>query len=1068
MGLDALNCCMDRGYGRRSLRPGRNVPENLLPNIAKIPRSAESNTACPHRNPIEGTLVALIIPFAGSWNMRRLPLISLGLILLCSSALASSPNEEESASIAVLVRHEPGGGDLADMLQPLLEAETARQWLGHLVERAELEKVLAELGMAGKGDGAEDDADVAGRLQLGKLSHADCLLTVRAGAASVQATLTRFPSTAVVHEQIYDERLQPDSLALRIVTDAMKALRQRDRDPLRPYVSLGSFYYADPHRRFFQLGRDVRTQLRQTLSENRNLLLTERTFPSQLLSEFELAREGLTDHVARNLSAPPADVLLYGEFQPQPDQDLNSQAAVLDHTLVVLSPTGLCEKRQAKFTCRSNEPETIATHATRLIEQAVAEVRNRLAAGQQRSFSEQEFESFKQQAFRLMPAPPMENGVFYQEGGYRGPTQWGKPEDLQLALSMLECAMLFRGDDTQVLVCAGAILDGMARHREYQGLIDDELLDAGYELIERAYRLESNWNTRGMYCRFCMSSNRSPAQRPSWALDAARQIWSTRQTEAWQPSQTDSAFATLFAHQKDVHQQGTMFLQVAPEFEAKEHGLRNLAWLFQTFLERIFRSDGDAESLQTIRRLAQRLTAERSTLMQAYGHLLLMDVYRNRGQTDREVGVPSEYAEHFQVAFDFLPELYEKYGKEFSETGYADRLRSHLFTYEKVTKQYGLDEDAASYMERYVDLQIRTGNHNNVALASVFETLLPRMWKNGEYDRAYDLITEFLKHNTMGGAGDFDRMRMARQRHRFARALGAALPLGMDRLAKIEFDDGRENWVTRIVAGENAVFGIRDNRWTREGQVFRTAVGSLQANIVNQFTGHVRDLAYADGVIGVGSESDGFYLLDARSLETRHLTPENSTLPGSAVTLVCDQGKDFFIAIPDKENLFTLVYRLEAEASKISHTDTKFVPHAYWKMKADARTADRSAVVPQNWQRRTAVADGRTLEFSSRDEGGAIKRITVTDEDGAQLLQYEGFELSFVFDWVSWQGQLLFATGNGLYVSEPHSNEVRCLLSEPDQLFLSLCPLGDRMYIGTSKGLYAMDAALLAEMLQVK
>ncbi len=1000
--------------------------------------------------------------------MKRLPQISLGLLLLFSSALADSPNEKESASIAVLVRHEPGSDELASMLQPLLEAETSRQWPGHLVERAELEKVLAELGMAATEATTGEDADVGGRLQLGKISHADCLFTVRVRAASVQATLTRFPATAVVHEQTYDERLQPDSLALRIVTDAMKALRQRDRDPLRPYVSFGSFYYADPHRRFFQLSRDVRTQLRRTLSENQHLLLTERSFPSQLLSEFELAREGLTDHVARNLSAPPADVLLYGEFQPQPDQDLNSQAAVLDHTLVVLSPTGLCEKRQATFTCRSDEPETIATHANRLIVQSVAEVRSRLAAGEQRSFSEREFESFKKQAFRLMTTPPSEDGVFFQEGSYWGPTQWGKPEDLQLALSMLECAMLFRGDDTQVLVCAGATLDGMARHREFQGQPKDDLLNAGFELIERAYRLESNWNTRGMYWSFCMSSHHSPAQRPLRALEAARQIWNTRQTEPWQPHQTDSAFATLFAHQTDVHQQGLMFLQVAPDFEARENGLRNLAGLFQAFLKRVHKSDGGTESLQPICQFAQRLTAERSTLMRAYGHLLLLDVYRKRWQTDRKVGVPPEFARHYKIAFDFMPELYEKYGQDFNETGYSDRLRSHLFTYEKVTQQYGLKEDAALYMERYVDLQMRTGNHNNVAIASVFRTLLPVMWKNGEYDRAHDLITEFLEYNTLGGAGDFDRMRMARQRHRFARALGATLPLGMDRLDKIEFDDGRTNWVTKLVATENAVFGIRDDRWTREGQVFRTALGSPQANMVNQFTGHVRDLAYADGVVGVGSESDGFYLLDVQSLETRHLTPENSTLPGSAVTLVCDQGKDFFIAIPDKDNLFTLVYRLETDASKISRTDTKFVPHVYWQMKANTRAADPSVVVPQNWQHRTAVADGRTLTFSSRDDTGAIKQISVTEKDDGQLLQYQGFELSFVFDWVSWQGQLLFATGNGLYASSPHSNEVRCLLSEPDLLFLSLCPLGDRMYIGTSKGLYAMDAALLAEMLQVK
>jgi len=59
-----------------------------------------------------------------------------------------------------------------------------------------------------------------------------------------------------------------------------------------------------------------------------------------------------------------------------------------------------------------------------------------------------------------------------------------------------------------------------------------------------------------------------------------------------------------------------------------------------------------------------------------------------------------------------------------------------------------------------------------------------------------------------------------------------------------------------------------------------------------------------------------------------------------------------------------------------------------------------------------------------------------------------------VFDFVFWKGQLIFATGNGLYISKPGSNAIRCILSEPDLLFFSLCPLNNRMYVGTSNGLY--------------
>ena len=83
------------------------------------------------------------------------------------------------------------------------------------------------------------------------------------------------------------------------------------------------------------------------------------------------------------------------------------------------------------------------------------------------------------------------------------------------------------------------------------------------------------------------------------------------------------------------------------------------------------------------------------------------------------------------------------------------------------------------------------------------------------------------------------------------------------------------------------------------------------------------------------------------------------------------------------------------------------------------------------------------------------------------LLCYQGFELSYVFDFVKWHGQLFFATGNGLYVTKPGSNRIRCLLSEPDLLFFSLCPLDRRMFIGTSQGLYALEADVFLEMLQM-
>lgn len=58
---------------------------------------------------------------------------------------------------------------------------------------------------------------------------------------------------------------------------------------------------------------------------------------------------------------------------------------------------------------------------------------------------------------------------------------------------------------------------------------------------------------------------------------------------------------------------------------------------------------------------------------------------------------------------------------------------------------------------------------------------------------------------------------------------------------------------------------------------------------------------------------------------------------------------------------------------------------------------------------------------------------------------------------------MIFATGNGLYAAKPGTNTLRCLLSEPDLLFFSCCPLKDCLYLGTSKGLYVLDGALFTK-----
>jgi hypothetical protein len=176
--------------------------------------------------------------------------------------------------------------------------------------------------------------------------------------------------------------------------------------------------------------------------------------------------------------------------------------------------------------------------------------------------------------------------------------------------------------------------------------------------------------------------------------------------------------------------------------------------------------------------------------------------------------------------------------------------------------------------------------------------------------------------------------------------------------------------------------------------------------------------------------------------------------------MVGDTGADFTVGMYDKDNSQTLLYRLDPAGGRISATDLKWSSHTYWRLKGGA--ANRAAIA-QTWSQRTATVDGKQLTLSVEESNGAVKDVTVTRDDGQVLLKYRGYELSYVFDFMVWQGQLVFATGNGLYVSRPGSNQLRCILSEPDLLLLSSCIVGDQLVLGTSKGVYSLDAATFAK-----
>ena len=987
------------------------------------------------------------------------------LVLVCCSALSAQERIQQT-SLAILVYCEGGNQELAENLQPLIEAEASLQWDGRLVERAEIDKILDEMKISISGL-----ADADKQMQLGKMIPTDCLLTVRVNKESVKTTLSLFPSTTIIHEKEYRERLEPQSLSVNIVTNVIKAYREHSRDPNKPQISIGSFFYTDPHRRFLDYSTELELQLRQELIKDKSIVLTERLFPSDLLGEFERTRAGITENITRNLSAPPSDILLYGEFQPKSEQDLTKPNAQLEFTLFAVSPTGLCENKKVEFSCYSIETEIPLEKVKNLIQQVSNEVRTNLASGQKRIFSQKEFEEFKKQAFQLMPYPPMKDGDYYKQEYYRGPSQiGGKPAEFERALHMLECAMLFKGDDTQVLVCAGAILNGMTDHfiDKYSKSDKKNFLDASLELIERAYFIESNWNTRGMYANFCLFNSWAPDERPSIALKAAQQIWNTRDSEHWHSHQIHSAFSTLFAFEKDFGQQYQQFLKASPEYEKQDDGLRELFDLFRTIPKNFEKDFSSSQDIQQAQLFAERLLYDQSIFLQALGHMLYIEIYSKMEELEKKPKYAEEFYKHLEASVDMIPALNRLYGKKFTQCSYSSFLRGFLHKSPILQERYNLKNNAYELMEKYIDAQMQGGNYILSEISILFRSLLPSMWEEGRYKRAYDLISQFLEHYTAGGSGDYDRMWLATEQTRFLSALEGKNLSFMKQLEKISFDEENSDHVIKVINFRKDIYGILDNPKNSysNAKVFNLIPSEQQAHILKQISGDVSDIACTNSFIGISTKMDGFYLMDRTNSQIRHLTSQNSGLPSENVTLVCDSREDFFIGIPDKENLYTHVYLLNPNINSINNTDTKFVSHTYWRLKSNTIKTENSPVIPQTWNRRTAVIKNETLELLCSRALSAIKDVTVTNSKGDYLLSYKGFELSYVYDFTMWQGQLIFATGNGLYVSTPGSNELHCLISEPDLLFFSLCALDDRLYIGTSEGLYWVGADTFLELVK--
>ncbi len=995
-------------------------------------------------------------------KIKILQVCFLIALVCCSVSIAEETN---LPSLAILVYCDGGNQDLADKLQPLIEAEASLQWEGTLVERAAIDKLLDEMKLTRSGL-----SDPNNQLQFGKMITMDCLLTIRVNINYVKATFSQFPSTTIIHEKEYTKRLEPQSISVNIVTNAIKAYREHNRDPQIPQISIGSFYGVGLSKKYFNFGRDINVQLREKLIRNKNIIITERLLPSDLLSEFELARSGITQYVAQNFSSPSSDILLYGEFKAKPEQDLDKPAAELDFTLFIVSPTSLCESKKIEFSCYSNEPGVITEKAAKFIEQSAKEVRTKLAAGSIRTFSKKEYDEFKKQAFRLMPAPP--SGDNYSK------SQMASIEELEPALHMLECTMLFNSDDIQIIVCTGNILHGMFKgFRSNSSSLEKEVIyKTAADYIERAYLLDNNPNTRYSYYKLYIDQI-----KPS--IEAAEHIWNTRKTEEWADGQVLDSFDKLIIAQNDINWLRNNFIKAA-----KEYGNENAATfsnILPTIRQKIYNSKNDPEIIKEIDNISNILQAEDSISLRFLGHMLYIDsYYQSADDLQKEFDVPPEFAEHFRAAINMLIEMPEEY--KYDMISFHLDITYLFKVYEKVVAKYNLEDDSANIYEKLLTYKLQNDNPLDIVLSQDFINLLPELYAQGKYEKGYGLLSGYIENKEEDGGSISDSTRLLRQLNHFHFAMQNRKTIELNQFQQIKFDNTTEK-VLKLISAKNYIYGIGWNHVS--GTFFILSPKEEIARIMKQIEGTLSDIAITGKYIGIATHANGFYLLDTESNNIKNFSPDNSNFPSSKIEYVCSLDNNFILGIRSRTNYDLYIYLLEPDTYIIKELDSRTGLSSEIRTSINLNKNAHDIYSEENKSILIKEINNTILRWSKRHVPNlsesqtkkGIREITVQSynkknpvinnnfnplPDNNVILSYTGIELSYVYDFTLWNEQLVLATGNGLYISKPGSNKIHCLISSPKLIFYCLYAFDDLMYIGTNEGFYCVGTEKFLEMVK--
>jgi len=966
--------------------------------------------------------------------------------------------------LAILVSGEANQSE-ALALQALLEVEAFRNWHGEVLERAQLEMVLREQRLSA----ALSDA---GAIKLGQLVQADYFLMVGIETERVRCRVNQFPSTTVVLE-LDLARSAEDRLAKQIALRAFRAMAERSRDPNRIAVAIGSFLVNDPFLKFTDLDRTLHTALRERLSKVARIDLAERFHTNHLLREFELGRGGFVPSVMAQLTAPASDVLIVGDVEPTTKQNLDKKDVALEFRVRVVSPTGLFEPFDVKFI----QPKADANHAADQIALAVNKAVARVPKTPKRQANsdslDAEFQTLKQRVFRLLPSPPQKTGNFFEKGGYRGPWQSGRPAEIERAMRAVENALLLKGDDQQLLVCAVSLVYEMGRempnyHFEKSSARQKALLERSCDYIETALAVDFNYNTRGI-AYSAMSQPGYWYAIPARIQPIVERIVRDGVQGGWYPHEVEYARLTLVNKAPDIKTKIEVFRAANRDATVKADARFRLMQALDRhyLLERVAKADAAKlrASFDHLRGLADELVKENSACSRGMGWYLKASTAFQSEPRD-----PRWKAELYE-AIDAIPAMSKELGAEFPQCNYS------MWVHHLVRSAMFQDKSPArmEITRRYIARQVEIQNYRHGMVADSLLQLLPTLDGDKSRIEALQWLTPLLEQYTYGGSADFERMKLTRWRNHLQRIVSGAKALGPDDLVDISLDPGKEpanskfrnpERVKKIVSAFDRVWALRCDYSLQDriGEVFVFDPKEVAAARIKGLSAKVTDMVAGNDQLAVASIDSGLALLDSAGKVIRHFRPGDSPLPTSMVRTVATDGTRFFLGLPGRNDKtgygVYFQYDLDPQAGTLKKTETKMNYHAYYQMRFD-KSANK--VVPQTWDNRFYEADGARWTFRRTPIRDAIHRVTVTDKANKPIFTHTGFDLNYVYDFTFWQGRLMFATGNGLYLALPDTDKLTCVVHDLDLEFFSLCPVGDKPFVGTNRGLHRIDAKVLAQ-----